>query len=135
VLAAIALAAPRLRAQAPPSRCSCGIPDPRPGPVPTPHAGDGPGGDPGGGGWLPLLPIAPIGVILRHEARPSLLPAEIVPIVAPRDTEAAVLFRANVDSLGSGMRAPDTATPLPTVVLFAASLGAFGCTLLRRRPA
>ena len=103
--------------------------------------GGGPGGEGGGDdGWLTVVPFLPIGAIFGGRGGPT----GVVPVLVGGDstvriepfqaaeTRASIAFRANLDSLSAGMRAPDTATPEPSLLLLGASLLAAGGVLLRR---
>jgi hypothetical protein len=82
--------------------------------------------------------MGPFALLLGRQADSTLFPAvdpALVDVAAPREAQAALTFRANVDSLRSGMTPPNTATPQPTVVAAAFSLAAVGCALLRTRRA
>ena len=121
-------------------KCSCGSGNPPP--VVPPGGGPGPGGDRGPNGpdgdhsWIALLPLGPLAAVIGHRGGAALLPgSREVTTPTVREMRASLAFRANVDSLSHGMRAPDTATPLPTVVALALTLGAAGGLLLRRRSA
>lgn len=141
VLAGVLEAAPAA-AQAPRRQCQCATPPTVPGGVPivvgTPPDGRGGGGG-GADGLIGLLPLGPLGALLAGRGAPT--PA--APVLAAGDsivriepfpaaeTRATLAFRANLDSLSAGMRAPDTATPAPGVLLLAGSLLLAGGLLLR----
>jgi len=63
------------------------------------------------------------------------VPRDTSELPSTREALASQAFHANVDSLSRGMRAPNTATPLPTVAVVALTLGAAGGLILRRRSA
>lgn len=142
LIALPSIAVPTASGQETPPQCACrggnpppvvppGIPGGEPGPNRGPNDPDG------DRSWVALLPLGPLAAILGHRSGAMLA-------VAARDTSqspsvqevlASQAFHANVDSLSRGMRAPDTATPLPTVAVVALTLGAAGGLLLRRRSA
>ncbi len=133
------LATGRAVAQDAAHQCSCGPGNPPPVIPPGSGTGTGdqaPNGPGGDRSWVALLPLGPLAAVLGHRGGAMLAPGSRE-IAAPttREVHASLAFRANVDSLAEGMRAPDTATPLPTVALLAVTLGAAGGLLLRRRSA
>jgi len=143
VTLALAVGSRPLAAQTTRPPCKCpSAPGGGPGGVPivvgTPPEGGGEGG--GDDGWLTVVPFLPIGAIFGGRGGPT----GVVPVLVGGDstvriepfqaaeTRASIAFRANLDSLSAGMRAPDTATPEASLLLLGASLLAAGGVLLRR---
>jgi hypothetical protein len=58
--------------------------------------------------------------------------AEVADSTRPADARSVSAFRARVDSLAQGLRAPDTASWLPTLVAGGVVLMGAGATLLRK---
>lgn len=149
LLLAIALASSPLAAQSAGPSCQCS-----PGPT-EPGGGDGivvgspTGGkkDGGGGadGLIGLVPLGPLAALLASKGvQTATVAGAPLPVgdstlaleaSAAAESRAAIAFRANVDSLAGGMRAPDTATNHPAVLLLGTSLLLVGGVLLRRSPA
>ena len=136
------VAAPPASAQATPPQCACRGGGPPPVVPPgTPGGGPGPNkeasGPDGDRSWVALLPLGPLAAVLGHRSGAMLaaVPRDTSELPSTREALASQAFHANVDSLSRGMRAPNTATPLPTVAVVALTLGAAGGLILRRRSA
>jgi hypothetical protein len=57
---------------------------------------------------------------------------EVADSTKPSDAQRQLAFRAKVDSLAQGLRAPDTASWLPTLVAGGVVLMGAGAAMLRR---
>ena len=142
LIAVPAIAVPTASAQGTSPQCACQGGS-LPPVVPPGNPGGGPGSnrepnDPDGDrSWVALLPLGPLAAVLGHRTGAMLAaaPLDTSQALSVREVLASQAFHANVDSLSRGMRAPDTATPLPTVAVVALTLGAAGGLLLRRRSA
>jgi hypothetical protein len=135
------VARPVIAQQTPQCGCRSGTPPSITVPQGTPSTDPGSNGATDGSdsdhSWVALLPLGPLAAILAHRSGAALAPVsgEVGEPPSIRELRASEDFHANVDSLSRGMRAPNTATPLPTVAVFALTLGAAGGMLLRRRSA
>lgn len=145
LLLAAAVAWLPVGAQSAGPRCQCSQGPSEPGGdgivVANPVGGKKDGGS-GGDGLIGLVPLGPLAALLASK---GVQPASVAgaPLLlgdstralepsAAAESRAATAFRANVDSLSGGMRAPDTATDHPAVLLLGTSLLLVGGALLRR---
>jgi hypothetical protein len=141
LIAVPSIAVPTAGAQESPPQCACKGGGPPVVPPGNPGGGPGPNREPndpdGDRSWVALLPLGPLAAILGHRSGAMLAVAasDTNQASSVREALASQAFHANVDSLSRGMRAPDTATPLPTVAVVALTLGTAGGLLLRRRSA
>jgi hypothetical protein len=74
----------------------------------------------------------PAGLAPTSEAAAPALAVVAAPVPAGDVQRMQSAFRGKTDSLARGMRAPDTATLLPTLMAFGAMLVAAGVALMRR---
>ena len=147
LLLAIAVAWSPAAAQNAGPQCQCsqgpgGPPDGGDGSVVANPSGGKHDGGSGADGLIGLVPLGPLGALLAakgvHQANvvgtPLLLADSSLALEpsAAAESRAAIAFRANLDSLSGGMRAPDTATDDPAVLLLGTSLLLVGGLLLRR---
>jgi len=148
----VCAAARSLAAQATvPSGCKCSVQPPELPPSTGPVTAPGEGGHRHHSRRIP--PLAPLGLVgflmgassdIPGAGSPSAAPvasaptgdtlrmAEVADSTRPADARSVSAFRARVESLAQGLRAPDTASWLPTLVAGGVVLMGAGAALLRK---